>query len=381
MSVESVTDSVFPWDKIVPYRALAERSAKEQGVDFIDATIGSPVDDVPISVQNAISAAANTPSYPTTAGTSELRDAIVQFLRDARGIQGLDDSNVLPTIGSKEAVGLLPLMLGLGAGDVVVRPSIAYPTYDIGTMLVGATALATDDVDEWAGNTNVKLVWIDYPNNPTGEVADAAKLRRIVQEARAIGAVVASDECYAMFNWGHDASATLKPHISILDEAVCDGDFSNLLMLYSLSKQANLAGYRAAFIAGDNQLIKRLLAIRKQVGLIVPHPIQAAFTAALLDTEATNGILKVYKERHFLLREALLSAGYEIEHSEAGLYFWVRAKSGDSWTDIEHLAKMGILVGPGEFYNENATNYLRFSITITTEQVLELSERLRRYSH
>ena len=253
----------FPWDRLNSARAVA--SAHPDGI--VDLSMGSPVDPTPSVVQQALADASDAPSYPLTHGTPALRAAAVAWLERRHGVTGLDPANVLPTIGGKELVAGLPTLLGLGPGDVVVHPEIAYPTYDVGARLAGATPVAADGL-VGLGPQRVGLVWINSPANPTGQVLPVAHLRKVVAWAREHGAVVASDECYLEFGW--DAQP-----VSLLHPDVCDGDFTGLLSLHSLSKRSNLAGYRAAFLCGDPALVARLLEVRKHAGMIMPTPVQA----------------------------------------------------------------------------------------------------------
>lgn len=249
----------------------------------MDLSIGTPVDNTPQIIQDALAQAANSHGYPTTHGTVEVRQAIVDWFARRRNVTGLSIDDVMPTVGSKEMVAWLPLLLGIGAGDIVVRPKIAYPTYDIGAQLVSATPIATDDLDELSAEelSRVKLIWVNSPGNPTGKVRASAQLRQIVEQAREIGAVVVSDECYAELGWEEYEGQVP----SILDPEVSGGNLDNLLALYSLSKQSNLAGYRAAFVAGAPNLMPTLVNSRKHAGMIVPGPIQHAMVVALDDDE------------------------------------------------------------------------------------------------
>ncbi|MEE3918502.1 aminotransferase class I/II-fold pyridoxal phosphate-dependent enzyme [Micromonospora sp. BRA006-A] len=172
----------------------------------------------------------------------------------------------------------LPTLLGLGPGDVVVVPSVAYPTYEDGARLAGATTVRTDSLTALGPDPRVRLVWVNSPGNPTGRVLPAAHLRKVVEWARERGAVVASDECYLPLGW--DAEP-----VSVLSPEVCGGSYDGVLAVHSLSKRSNLAGYRAGFVAGDPALVAELLKIRKHAGLIVPAPVQAAMVAALGDQE------------------------------------------------------------------------------------------------
>ncbi|MDF2443787.1 MAG: hypothetical protein JWR01_1990, partial [Subtercola sp.] len=344
MTLGSLPD--YPWDAMTPF---AEK-AKGHPDGIVDLSIGSPVDPTPDVVRLALAAAADAHSYPATAGSPELRRAIVSWFERRRGVAGLTDAQVLPTIGSKELVAWLPFMLGLGEGDVVVHPRAAYPTYEIGATIAGARSLASDDPDEWPADT--KLVWLNSPGNPDGAVLDAAHLRRAVERARALGATIANDECYAELGWDGEWAAAPVP--SILDPRVVAGDdgaadVTGVLAVYSLSKQSNLAGYRAAFVAGDEVLIERLLTVRKHAGMMPPAPVQTAMIAALGDDGHVAHQKELYRARRDILKPALERSGFQIDRSEAGLYLWA-SEWRDAWQSIDRLAGLGILAGPGPFY-------------------------------
>ena len=318
--------------------------------------------------REALVAAADSHSYPLTSGSVPLREAIVEWFARRRGVTDLSIANVMPSIGSKEMVGLLPLFLGLGKGDTVVHPKIAYPTYAIGAAIVGASVEASDNPADWPLST--RLVWVNSPGNPTGRVLDAAELRRAVERARELGAVIASDECYAEFNW-----VGSEPTTSILHPDVIAGDRSSVLALYSLSKQSNLAGYRASVVAGCSELIAELLAVRKHAGLISPAPVQAATAAALADELHVSEQRDRYRARRARLLPALRSAGYRIDNSEAGLYLWA-TKGQDAWATVAELADAGILVVPGPFYGDYAAQYVRISLTATDAAIADAVARL-----
>lgn len=362
-------DEGYPWDLLIPYR---ETAAGHPG-GTVDLSIGTPIDPTPGSLQRALCAAADAPGYPTVAGTPELRAALVAWWQRRRGAS-LSEANVLPTIGSKELVGLLPSLLGLGADDVVVVPTTAYPTYAVGAKLAGATIVAADDVDAWREDGRVRLIWVNSPSNPTGAVTPAGELRGIVRAARDLGAVVAADECYAELPWAAPWAAAGVP--SLLADEVTGGDLTGLLAAYSLSKQSNLAGYRAAFVAGEERLIASISLLRRHLGMMIPAPVQAAMTAALGDDAHVNAQREVYRRRRELLLPALRAAGFTIDHSEAGLYLWVRKAGRDGWEIVADLASRGIIVGPGAFYGEAARNHVRISLTAPDERVQQAVRRL-----
>ncbi|MBH0010080.1 succinyldiaminopimelate transaminase [Salinibacterium sp. SWN1162] len=354
----------FPWDSLVPFGTIAR--THPDGI--VDLSVGSPVDPTPDVIRESLATATDAHAYPTTTGTVQLREAIVDWFERRRGVTGLTVDHVLPTVGSKELVALLPLLLGLGKDDVVVHPSVAYPTYAIGAAMVGATAIASDEPAEWPENT--ALVWLNSPGNPDGRVLDVEQLRAAVARARELGAVIASDECYAELNWNG-----VDPTPSILDPEVIGDDRSSVLAVYSLSKQSNLAGYRAAFVAGCSQLIAELLEVRKHAGLIVPGPVQAAMVTALKDEAHVAQQRELYRARRAKLLPALERAGFRVDDSVAGLYLWA-TKNEDSWQTVGDLAQAGILVVPGSFYGETPPHHVRIALTASDATIADAVARL-----
>lgn len=364
----------YPWDAMAPYQATAAKHP--HGV--VNLSIGTPVDPTPALIQDALKAAADAPGYPTTHGTPALRQAIVDWFARRRNVTGLDPADVMPTVGSKELVAWLPLLLGLGAGDVVVRPRVAYPTYDMGAVFAGATSVAADSLEELDAETlaKVRLVWVNSPGNPTGIVRGVSELKALVEQARAIGAVVASDECYGELGWGAwDTENGGEAVPSVLDARVSGGSNDGLLAVYSLSKQSNVAGYRAAFVAGDSAIMANMVNSRKHAGMIVPYPVQEAMRVALGD----DAHVKDQKDKYRLRREQLVGAleafGLTIHHSEAGLYLWCTAEE-DTWTTIGRLAELGILAGPGTFYGEAGNGFVRVALTGSDERIGAAVSRL-----
>lgn len=356
----------YPWDKMVPYR---ERAAQHPDGP-LDLSVGSPVDPTPQVVRDALAAQTDAHAYPTTAGSAQLREAISAWYARRRGVRVGADA-VIPTVGSKELVALLPFLLGLGPGDAVVFPRIAYPSYEVGAALVGAKPVAADDPAEWPANT--KLVWLNSPGNPDGRVLDVPQLQAAVTRARELGAVIAGDECYAELGW--DAPWDTAPVPSILDPRVVGDDHTGVLSVYSLSKQSNLAGYRAAFIAGDPALVQQLLTIRKHAGLMLPAPVQSAMVAALSDDTHVAEQKARYRARRNILLPAVKDAGFTVTGSEAGLYLW-GTRGEDAWESIAWLADRGIIAGPGHFYGAAAAQHVRFALTASDADIAAAARRL-----
>jgi succinyldiaminopimelate transaminase len=358
----------YPWDQMAPFAARA----REHADGLVDLSIGSPVDPTPDLIRNALAEATDAHAYPQTVGTPALREGIVEWFARRRGVTGLTADHVLPTIGSKELVAFLPFMLGLGEGDAVVHPRAAYPTYAIGAAMAGAQAIASDDPAEWPANT--RLVWLNSPGNPDGRVLSVDELRAAVSRARELGAVVASDECYAELGWDAPWDAERIP--SVLDPRVIGDDRHDVIAVYSLSKQSNLAGYRAAFVAGCRTVVGRLLNVRKHAGLMLPAPLQAAMVVALGDDGHVQLQRERYRARRSVLKPALESAGFRVDHSEAGLYLWA-TEERDAWETIGRLADLGILAGPGVFYGDFHPRHVRLSLTATDERIAAAATRLQ----
>jgi succinyldiaminopimelate transaminase len=355
----------FPWDSLAPYARIAR--AHDGGM--VDLSVGSPVDPTPEVVRAAIRDALDAHAYPQTIGSVALREAMVAWWARRRGVNSLTVANVLPSVGSKELIALLPLILGVGPGRTVVHPRVAYPTYAVGAAVAGATALASDDPDEWPADTG--LIWLNSPGNPDGSVHDIEHLRRCVARARELGAIIVNDECYAELNWVGD-----EPTPSILDPRVLGGEQSNVLAVYSLSKQSNLAGYRAGLLAGSSELISRILGVRKHLGLMLPEPVQAAMVAALGDDDHVAVQRERYRARRAVMLEAVTAFGLTVEHSEAGLYLWA-TDGRDCWDVVAELAARGVLVTPGSFYGTESSLHVRIALTVSDEGARLAADRLR----
>jgi aspartate/methionine/tyrosine aminotransferase len=377
--------------------------------------VGTPVDPTPDVVRQALRDAADAPGYPTTHGTAQLREAFVGWAERRLGARWLDPDAVLPTMGSKELVAWLPTLLGLGPGDRVVVPTLAYPTYAVGAQLAGAQPVASDSllalgpqrvsmvwlnspanptgrvlpaehlakVVAWArergvlvvsdsllalGPQRVSMVWLNSPANPTGRVLPAEHLAKVVAWARERGVLVVSDECYVELPW------TAQP-VSVLHPDVCGGSHEGLLAVHSLSKRSNLAGYRAGFVAGDPAVVRELLEVRRHAGMMVPSPVQAAAVAALDDDVHVVAQRARYRLRRELLVGGLGEAGFRVELSEAGLYLWA-TRDEPCRDSVAWLAERGILVAPGEFYGAAGARHVRVALTSTDERVTAAAERL-----
>ena len=353
----------FPWDTIAAAKARAESHPE----GMVDLSIGTPVDDTPAVAQEALKAASNAPGYPTVFGPESLRQAAVDWLERRFEVTGLLPSQVLPTMGSKELIGNLPNQLGFGPGDLIVVPELAYPTYEVGARYAGCEVLVTDSTVA-VGPRKPAIMFINSPANPTGRILGIDHLRKVVEWARERGTLVVSDECYLEFAWEDTPYSVLHPD-------VCGGSFDGILAVHSLSKRSNLAGYRDAFVTGDQAIITELLEIRKHLGGMVATPIQAAMAAALGDDQHVKEQRRTYASRRFELRKAVEAAGFTVEHSEGSLFLWVtRGENGRK--TIDWLAERGILAAPGDFYGAAGANHVRLSFMAKDERIAAAVKRL-----
>ena len=346
----------FPWDALAPYGDTAR--AYPQGI--IDLSQGTPVDPTPEFIQQVFRDASNSPSYPVTAGTPELRSAIKRWAIERVGATG--DFDVLPLIGSKEIVAWLPTIL---ESKKVLIPEIAYPTYHVGAVLADADSVPVDiDAKSWP---SADLAWLNSPSNPTGRVHSEEEIKACIDWSRTNKALLVSDECYLEFE------QSAQP-VSVLSHT--GGDNTNILAIHSLSKRSSMAGYRAAFMIGDSDLIARIREIRKHGGMMVPLPVQKAMTVALSDDKHVAEQRARYNSRKDVLRPALEAAGFRIEFSNAGLYLWC-TRDEDAWQSVSWLADRGILATPGSFYGDKGARHIRIAMTATDAQIADAVQRIK----
>ena len=346
----------FPWDALAPYGDKARSHPK----GIIDLSQGTPVDPTPEFIQQVFRDASNSPSYPVTAGTPELRAALKKWAIDRLGATG--DFDVLPLIGSKELVAWLPTFL---ESTEVLIPEIAYPTYHVGALLAGAESIPVEiDAKAWPA---ADLAWLNSPSNPTGRVHSVEEIQDCINWSRANNSVLISDECYLEF----DQTAH---SYSVLSQT--GGDNTNILAVHSLSKRSSMAGYRAAFMVGDSALIAKIREIRKHGGMMVPLPVQKAMTVALSDDKHVAEQRARYNSRKDVLRPALEAAGFTIEFSNSGLYLWC-TRNEDAWTSVAWLADRGVLATPGSFYGELGARHIRIAMTATDAQIADAAARIK----
>ncbi|MGA4508195.1 succinyldiaminopimelate transaminase [Propionibacteriaceae bacterium G1746] len=359
---------VFPWDTL----ATAKARASQHPGGIVDLSVGTPVDPTPQVAVDALISAADAHGYPQVWGYPAVRQAIATHLTTRWNAVELPETGVLPVIGTKWLVAMLPDLIDLVPGDVVVIPTTAYPTYLVGARYAGVEVVACDDPAELppAGDPGgPKLIWVNTPANPHGAVMPPELMKAWIDYARSVGALLASDECYAEFVYEGE-------HHSMLDRDLNGGTAENILVAMSTSKESNMAGYRVGYVAGDPRVVTELLGLGKHLGMMVATPLLKALEAVLGDRAHVAEQLERYRARRQVLAAALVDAGFRIDHSQGSLYLW--ATRGENCRDtVDWLAERGILVAPGDFYGPAGEGHVRVGLTASDERIAAAAERLR----
>ena len=357
-----------------PYERLdtLKRRADSLPGGVVDCSIGTPCDPVPgVASRAAIDALAGSNGYPPSAGTVALRDAAAGWIRRRFGVV-VESAHVGACVGTKELVTSLPHLLRLRnpTRDTVLYPAIAYPSYEMGSVLAGCRAVPVPldarwhlDVDSISDSDAQRalVLWVNEPGNPSASAADDAYFAGVAAWARERGVVVASDECYSEF----------APRPATILACGLDG----VLAMHSVSKRSNLAGMRVGFYAGDPELVTFLVETRKHAGLMAPTMVQAAAAAALGDDAHVEEQRGRYAVRRELVRDALAPYGLVHDGGETAFYLWLRTADGadDGWEIAARLAdEAGLLVSPGDLYGALGADHVRLALVQPRER-LELA--------
>ncbi|MBN1594188.1 MAG: aminotransferase class I/II-fold pyridoxal phosphate-dependent enzyme [Candidatus Coatesbacteria bacterium] len=364
-----------------------KREALAAGVDVIDFGVGDPDLPSPDEAVAALCEAAKHSKnhrYPPYRGTLEFREACARWLLTRHEVRIDPETEVLGLIGSKE--GLAHLALGIvNSSDVVLCPDPGYPVYLASTILAGGEPFRIPLLAERGFLPDLSavpqkiverasLMFLNYPNNPTGACASASFLNEAVGFARANDMVVCHDAAYI------DVALEGPKQKCML--ATCR-DKSNIIELFSFSKTFNMTGWRVAFAAGDPELISALGKVKTNLDSGAFMPIQTAVIEAMQKCDDfPNRMGEVYRERRDILLPALAKAGIDAKPPRAAFYVWgrIRKDIGSATLAEQILARCGILAAPGVAFGRHGEGYLRFSLTLSTERVREAADRLSRVS-
>jgi succinyldiaminopimelate transaminase len=358
----------YPYERLDVLRKLA--SSHEGGP--IDCSIGTPFDPPPPAVLEELSKGIGARGYPTSQGSLDLRESAVGWMARRFGVTVTAD-DVAACIGTKEFVGTLAGYLHLRSPerDTVLYPAISYPTYAMGATLAGLRSvpitlcdgrldLASIDPDDVA---RALVLWTNSPSNPTGYLDD---LEAVAEWGRRHDVLVASDECYAEFTWA-------GPPKSILEHG-SDG----VLAVHSSSKRSNLAGMRAGFYAGDDELVGFLKLVRQHAGFMVPAPVQAAVAVAYNDDAHVDTQRERYRSRLTLMSAALRDYGVDVPMPEGSFYLWCSKEGLDGWELASEIAeRSALVVSPGELYGQAGRNFVRLAVVQSDDRLALAASRLR----
>jgi succinyldiaminopimelate transaminase len=358
----------------------AKRAARARGVELIDFGVGDPREGAPPFVRDALVASLDgVAGYPLAQGLPELRAAVARWCTRRFGVELDPDREVIPTLGSKEAIfSLAQVVIDTHGGrDVVVVTEPGYPVPERGALFAGAEPLAVPlleenaflpDLDSLPAKTwtRVALFWVNYPNNPTGATAPFSFFERLAALAREHGFVLASDEAYSEL-WFDE-----EPH-----SALQLADRRNVVAFNTLSKRSGMTGYRSGFAAGDPELIAALRAYRPTVGTAPQEFVQRASIAAWEDEEHVAGMRERYGRKRALILDVLARKGLRVVGSRATMYVWVAVPSGESSEGFAaRLLERGIVVAPGPYFGAAGEGYVRVALVPSEDECRRAAELL-----
>lgn len=345
---------------------------RADAADLHDFAIGDPDEPTPAFIREALVDALGPVSrYPTVLGQPQMRAAVAGWFARRHGVELDPQRHILPTSGSKEAVCHLPLAVldPEGPRRHVLWGDPGYPVYGRGASLAGGVSdpvvlthqggwrLSLGDLDP-DRLRRACIAWINYPHNPTGATADLGWYREQLAIAREHDLLLASDECYQEV-WFDE------PPPSLLE--ACDGDYTGVLSVVSLSKRSGMTGYRSGAMAGDPELIQRLRFLRTTVGTASQDFVQAAAIAAWQDQAHVDDRRAVFAEKRDVVLPFLHDAGLLVSGSDATFYVWFRAPNGDDAAYAKALLEERIIVSPGRAFGPGGEGWCRLALVPTVE--------------
>jgi acetylornithine aminotransferase len=357
----------YPFARLDDWKA----EARTKGVDLIDFGMGDPRERTPAFIREAMLASVDeVSSYPRATGLPELRTAIARWIGTRYGVSVDAETEIVPTLGSKEAIYSFA-QLALGEKTVVAIPEPAYPVYERGALFAGGTVqrVPLDEQHDWLPDLaaienwdEIALFWICYPNNPTGAVAPLSFFEELAARAREHGFLVCSDEAYSEL-WFDE------PPRSALEVA----DRTNVVVFNTLSKRSSMTGYRSGFICAPPDVTAALKSFRPTVGTAPQEFVQRASVAAWSDEDHVASVRDLYRAKREVLLPALEGAGLRLAGSAATFYLWLDV-GGPSEPFARRLLEHGIVCAPGAFFGAAGEGYVRFALVPTLEQCKQAAE-------
>jgi succinyldiaminopimelate transaminase len=351
----------YPFARLDDWKA----DARARGIDLIDFGMGDPRERTPDFIREALLASVEeVSSYPRAPGLPELREAIADWIGRRFDVSVDADTELVPTLGSKEAIFSFA-QIALGEKRLVAVPEPAYPVYERGTLFAGGEIVAVPlreadgwlpDLDRFQAWDEIALFWTCYPNNPTGAEAPVAFYEELAARAREHGFLLCSDEAYSEL-WFDEAPGS----------ALQVGDRTNVVVFNTLSKRSSMTGYRSGFVCAPPQIVSALRAFRPTVGTAPQEFVQRASVAAWGDDAHVEDVREIYRRKRDALLPALETGGLRLAGSTATFYLWLDV-GGPSEPFARRLLEHGIVVAPGSFFGPAGEGYVRFALVPTESE-------------
>ncbi|MCI5825859.1 MAG: LL-diaminopimelate aminotransferase [Arcanobacterium sp.] len=358
---------------------------RAQGIDVISLGIGDPDRPTPEHIVNAMAAAIRNPKnhqYPDYAGSIEYRTAVAEYMQRRFGVEVDPTHEVLTLIGSKEGIGHLHTAF-VDPGDYVLAPSIGYPVYSIGATLQNANTyfMPMSEANGWLADfsqvpeevlAKAKIMFLGYPNNPTGAVATEEYFDRAIAFCREHDLLLAHDNAYCDLSYDGYVAPSILERPGAKD--VC-------IEFFSLSKPYNMTGWRIAWACGNETAVQALGTVKNNLDSGQFTAIQDAAIEALTGTqENVHEMCELYARRRDLLVEALRAIGLTCESPKATIYVWAKVPAGYTSESFcaTLLEKAHVIVTPGSGYGPDGEGYIRMSLTTPDDRLLEAVERIKK---
>jgi LL-diaminopimelate aminotransferase len=362
-------------------RKIAERRAS--GVDVISLGIGDPDTPTPRHIVEALQEAAEDPAthrYPSYYGMPAFREAIASWNRERFGVELNPETEVQPLIGSKEGIAHLPVAM-VDHGDEVLVPDPGYPVFAIGALLAGGTPVPMPltaekgflpDLSTVRPSAATKLMWLNYPSNPTGAVAELEFFERAVAFAREHEVLLAHDAAYSQLTFDGFTAPSVLQVPGAMEVAVEFG---------SVSKTYNMTGWRVGWVAGNRDAVRALATVKTNIDSGIFNAVQEAAIAALTGPQdMVEELRAVYQKRRDLVVGTLNSLGWDLEPPRGSIYIWLPTPPGTTSTEFCELLldRAGVVLAPGVGYGAAGEGYARISLTVPDDSLAEAMDRLRR---
>jgi succinyldiaminopimelate transaminase len=360
----------YPFARLDDWKAAAAR----RGIELIDFGIGDPHEVTPPFIREALLASVDeVSSYPRATGLPELRNAVSGWIDRRFGVAVDPDTEVVPTLGSKEAIFSFP-QIALGDKRLVAIPEPGYPVYERGTLFAGGVVAPVPlaestgwlpDLERFEAWDEIAIFWVCYPNNPTGAVAPLSFYEELAARAREHGFLLCSDEAYSEL-WFDE------PPVSALQVS----DRTNVVVFNTLSKRSSMTGYRSGFVCAQREIADALRRFRPTVGTAPQEFVQRASVAAWSDDAHVDDVRALYRRKRATMLPALEAAGLRLAGSTATFYLWLDV-GGSSEEFTRRLLERGVVCAPGSFFGAAGEGYVRFALVPTQAECERAAAILR----